>query len=111
MPFWYFVPVPKLPPEVSHQSNNVDLIKYVAAERGKVNIGTPIALVENFWAVIEITATSPGLLKKTFFDSHTVIPIGDPIAIIEADGENLPYGKDRSKARIVKMKRDKPLKK
>jgi hypothetical protein len=32
MPFWYYFSVPKLPPEVAHQSNLVEIRNYLAAE-------------------------------------------------------------------------------
>ena len=52
-----------------------------------------------------------GSLGKTFFDPHTLVRIGDPIAIIKTDGENFPYGSANSVARIVKIIREKPAKK
>jgi len=109
MPFWYFFPVPQIPPEVAHQSNQVELVKYQAKEGSKIEKGTPIALVENWWAVFQLRANSPGVLKKTFFDPGTSIKVGDPIAIIGADGENLPYGQNYAVLEIVKTKREKPL--
>jgi hypothetical protein len=32
MPFWYFVSIPDLPPETSHQSNLVEIGKYLTVE-------------------------------------------------------------------------------
>jgi pyruvate/2-oxoglutarate dehydrogenase complex dihydrolipoamide acyltransferase (E2) component len=109
MPFWYFFPVPQIPPEVAHQSNQVELVKYQAKEGSKIEKGTPIALVENWWAVFQLRANGPGVLKRTFFDPGTSIRVGDPIAIIGADGENLPYGQNYAVLEIVKTKREKPL--
>ena len=111
MPFWYFVPIPELPWEVSHPDNTVEMVKYLAREGSTVKPGTPIALVKNWWAEIQIEATSKGFLKKTFFDPHTFVGIGDPIAIIAADGEDMPHGRANSLARIVKIIREKPANK
>ena|SRR5579864_3983833 len=108
MPFWYFLPVPQIPLDFAHQSNQVELVKYLAKEGGRVQRGTPIALVENWWAVFQLNANGQGILKKTFFDPGTSISVGDPIAIIGADGENIPYGQSYAVLEVVKMKREKP---
>jgi hypothetical protein len=65
MPFWYYFPVPKLPPEISHQSNIVEIRKHLAPEGSTVDVGTPIAIVENYWAVMTLKANGKGILKKT----------------------------------------------
>ena len=111
MPFWYFLPVPQIPPEVAHQSNQVELVKYLAKEGSKVERGTPIALVENWWAIFQLMANGQGILKKTFFDPGTSVSVGDPIAIIGADGEDIPYGQSYAVLEVVKMKREKPPRK
>jgi pyruvate/2-oxoglutarate dehydrogenase complex dihydrolipoamide acyltransferase (E2) component len=111
MPFWYFLPVPQIPPDVAHQSNQVELIKYLAKEGSKVEVGTPIALVENWWAVFQLKANGVGTLKKTFFDPGTTISVGDPIAIIGADGESIPYGQSYATLEVLKTKREKPPRK
>ena len=108
MPFWYFFPVPKLPPEVSHQSNVVEIRKYLASEGTAVDVGTPIASVENYWAVVTLKSNGKGLLRKTIFDPGTSVKIGDPIAVIGSDGENIPYGKEQASVEITEHKRYKP---
>jgi pyruvate dehydrogenase E2 component (dihydrolipoamide acetyltransferase) len=111
MPFWYFFPVPQIPADVAHQSNQVELVKYLAKEGSKVKTGTPIAVVENWWAVFELRANSRGILKKTFFDPGTSISVGDPIAVIGADGEDIPYGQSYAVLEVIQMKRQKPPRK
>ena len=108
MPFWYFFPVPKLPPDVSHQSNSVEIKKYLLAEGKPVKVGTPVALVENYWAVMVLKANGKGFLKKTFFDRGACVNVGDPIAIIAADGEDLPYGKQCALLDVTEHKKLKP---
>jgi pyruvate/2-oxoglutarate dehydrogenase complex dihydrolipoamide acyltransferase (E2) component len=107
MPFWYFFPVPKLPPEVSHQSNVVEIRKYLASEGNAVDVGTPVVVVENYWAVMTLKANSKGILRKTFFERGTSVKIGDPIAIIGSDGENILDGKDLASVEITERKRQK----
>jgi len=108
MPFWYYFPVPKLPAEVAHQSNLVEIRNYLAPEGSPVDVGSPIAVVENYWAVMTLKANGKGILKKTFFDRGTSVKIGDPIAIIGADGECIPYGKEPVVLEITEHKRLKP---
>jgi hypothetical protein len=80
MPFWYYFSVPRLPPEVAHQSNLVEIRNYLTAEGSPVDVGSPIALVENYWAVMTL----------------------------RADGECIPYGKEPAVLEITEHKRSKP---
>jgi len=111
MPFWYYFPVPKLPHEVARQSNLVEIRKYLAAEGSPVEDGSPVASVENYWAVMTLKANGKGVLRKTFFEPSTSVKIGDPIAIIGADGENIPYGKELALVEVIERKRRKPSEK
>jgi pyruvate dehydrogenase E2 component (dihydrolipoamide acetyltransferase) len=109
MPFWYYFSVPKLPPDVAHQSNLVEIRNYLAAEGSPVDVGSPIAAVENYWAVMTLKANDKGILKKAFFDRGTSVKIGDPIAIIGADGECIPYGRELAVLEVTERKRSKPV--
>ncbi len=108
MPFWYFFKIPELPAEVSHQSNSVEVGEYLLKEGDPVKPGTPIAIVENYWAKMRLKANGLGVLQRTFFKPGAQVQIGDPIAIIGADGENIPYGRDYTLLEVVEMKRAKP---
>jgi pyruvate dehydrogenase E2 component (dihydrolipoamide acetyltransferase) len=109
MPFWYYFSVPKLPSEVAHQSNLVEIRDYLAAEGSAVDVGSPIAVVENYWAAMTLKANGKGILKKTFFDRGTSVKIGNPIAIIGADGECIPYGRELAVLEVTEHKRAKPI--
>jgi hypothetical protein len=76
MPFWYYLPVPKPPPEISHQSNIIEIRKYLAPEGSAVDVGTPIAVIENHWAVMTLKANRKGILRKTFFEPGTSVKVG-----------------------------------
>jgi pyruvate/2-oxoglutarate dehydrogenase complex dihydrolipoamide acyltransferase (E2) component len=95
--------------EISHQSNLVEIRKYLAPEGSAVDVGTPIAVIENYWAVMTLKANGKGILRKTFFERGTSVKIGDPIAIIGSDGENIPYGKELASVEMTERKRQKPL--
>jgi len=55
-----------------------------------------------------LKANGKGVVRKTFFEPGTSVKIGDPIAIIGADGENIPYGKELALVEVVERKRRKP---
>jgi pyruvate/2-oxoglutarate dehydrogenase complex dihydrolipoamide acyltransferase (E2) component len=107
MPFWYFFKIPQLPPAVSHQSNQVELQKYLCAEGDAVEVGTPLAMIENYWAVMRLNANGKGIVRKIFFAAHSQVNVGDPIAIIDADGEEIPYSDAYSLLEVIKEKRPK----
>jgi biotin carboxyl carrier protein len=56
---------------------------------------------------MRLKANGRGVVTKTFFACPTNVKVGDPIAIIEADGDEIPYGKDYASLEVVKMKHEK----
>jgi pyruvate/2-oxoglutarate dehydrogenase complex dihydrolipoamide acyltransferase (E2) component len=104
VPAYYFLPVPKLPRNVAHQSGLVTLVRYLVAEGETIHPGSGIAVVENWWATIRIEATTPGVVSKLFFEPGTAIKVEDPMAIVIVDGEDLPRG-PRATVRVMEMKR------
>jgi pyruvate/2-oxoglutarate dehydrogenase complex dihydrolipoamide acyltransferase (E2) component len=108
MPFWYFVPVPELPSEVAHQSGTVDLKQYLVAEGDCVGVGSPIAVIENYWAKMLLKANGKGTVMKMTLRSGVTVKVGDPIVTISADGEDIPYGKPYALLEITELKRKKP---
>jgi pyruvate/2-oxoglutarate dehydrogenase complex dihydrolipoamide acyltransferase (E2) component len=108
MPFWYFFPVPELPREVAHQSGNVDLKRYLVAEGDSVDAGTPIAVIENYWAKMLLKANGKGIVMKTILKPGVTAKVGDPIATIGADGEDIPYRKPYAILEVIELKRRKP---
>jgi pyruvate/2-oxoglutarate dehydrogenase complex dihydrolipoamide acyltransferase (E2) component len=57
---------------------------------------------------MRLKVNGKGFLRKTPFNPGTRVKIGDPIAIIGADGEDIPYGKDYSVLEIIRIKHEKP---
>ena len=108
MPFWYYFCVPKLPSEVAHQSNMVEIKEYLVPEGTFVDVGSPVVIVENHWAAMTLKANGKGIIKKTFFEPGTQVKVGDPIAVVDADGEAIPYDKEYVIVDITEHKRQKP---
>jgi pyruvate/2-oxoglutarate dehydrogenase complex dihydrolipoamide acyltransferase (E2) component len=105
---YYFVRIPKLPRDISHQSGAVTLIEYAAREGQMIQPGEVIAVVENWWARMQLKAIGPGLLSKTFFASGTAINEGDPLAILICDPEDGPKNDATCELTVVKAVRPKP---
>lgn len=106
---YYFVNVPKLPKQVSHQMGTLELVEYRAKEGEKVDKGQVIAIVQNWWARMALKSIGPGYLSKTFFTKGTRIKEGDPLAITLCDPEDGPSGKDTSEIEIIESIRTKSL--
>ena len=104
---YYFVNVPKLPKQVSHQMGTVELVEYVVKEKEKVEKGQAIAVVKNWWAKMSLKAVGPGYISKTFFEKGTHIKEGDPLAIVVCDPEDGPRSKETSEIEIIETIRHK----
>jgi pyruvate/2-oxoglutarate dehydrogenase complex dihydrolipoamide acyltransferase (E2) component len=106
---YYFVNVPKLQKQVSHQMGMVELVEYQISEGGKVEKGQCIAIVKNWWATMALKAVGPGYVTKTFFERGAHIKEGAPLAIIVCDPEDEPKDKETSDLEIIGNIRTKPL--
>ena len=104
---YYFIRVPKLPKDLSHQRGTVELIEYGAPEGQSIQRGQVIAVVENWWARMELKAIGPGILSKTFFDRQTSIKEGDPLAIVICDPEDGPQDAVTCELTVVERIRSK----
>jgi len=105
---YYFVRVPDLPKDVSHQSGTVELVEYSVPEGAIVRKGDVIAIVKNWWAQMNLRAVGPGQVTKTFFDPQTHIKIGDPIAVVVCDPEDAPKELGTAVLEVIRTIREKP---
>lgn len=108
MPFHYFLPIPKPDAAVADQSGQVELVEWLVKEGDSVQPGTPVALARTWWAMLEIKAAGRGIVGRRIFDPGIRVKVGDPIAVIYADGEDIPYGEATSTSRTVEVLRAKP---
>ena len=111
MPAYYFVKIPKLPPELSHQMGSVQMVRYATKEKDRIEKGQTIAIVENWWARMALKSVGPGYVNKTFFEPHTHIHEGDPIAIVLCDPEDCPKTETTCEIEVVSTIRQRPAKK
>lgn len=108
MPFYYFVTITEPDKRYRHQSGLVELHEYHVVEGDRIEAGSPLATVENWWARFEIAAIGPGIVLKTFFSPGTHVKVGDPILIVGCDGENAPAGATVSTMVVRHEKRVRP---
>lgn len=93
MPFWYYLPIPKLD---EPQPATVRLVEWLLDDGAEVHRGTKIAVVEIPMGRYTVTANGDGFLREKLFPAGAEIDSFHPIAVIAADGENIPYGRPHS---------------
>ncbi len=65
------------------------LARWVIAEGGSVEKGQVLAEIETDKATVEVESSASGVLKRQIVAEGTVVPVGDPIAIIAAPDEEV----------------------
>ena len=86
----------------------VKIVEYVSEEGQRVSEGETIAIIENWWARMALTAVGPGYMSKTFFSPHTYVNEGDPFAIIVCDPEDGPGTEETCQLSVISEIRKKP---
>jgi hypothetical protein len=108
----YFISVPKLPREYADQTNAVAIVRYPCTEGKVVRPGEPIAIVETWWAVLQIEPVKPCRIEKTLYDNPGIrgveIKEGEPIALAFCDPEDIPEKGDNALFKLLEQKREKP---
>ena len=110
----YFINVPKVPREFADQTGGVAIIRYPCKERTVIKPGEPLALVETWWAVLQIEPIMPAHIEKTLYDNPVLkgglVKEGEPIALAFCDPEEIPKGSETAVFKLVEQKRIKPTK-
>jgi pyruvate/2-oxoglutarate dehydrogenase complex dihydrolipoamide acyltransferase (E2) component len=98
MPFSYNLPVPEIPPEALDDSGGVRLRRFLIEEGSWVQAGTAVAELQSATAVVRVLANGTGVLRKRVAQPGATVRAGDALAMIEADGEAVPYDRPYSVA-------------
>lgn len=93
MPFWYHLPVPILS---DPQPARVRISEWLLDDGAEVHKGTEIAIIEAEKSRYFVCANGDGTLREKLFPAGAQIESFTPIAVIAADGENIPYGRPSS---------------
>lgn len=65
------------------------LVRWVIAEGASVNKGDVLAEIETDKATVEVQSTFGGVVARHLVDQGSVVPVGTPIAIVAAPGEEV----------------------
>jgi len=110
----YFINVPKVPRAYADQTGGVAIRSYPCKERTVLKPGEPLALVETWWAVLQVEPAMPCHIEKTLYDNPVlaggVIKEGEPLALAFCEPEEIPKGPENAVFRLVEQKRLKPIK-
>jgi pyruvate/2-oxoglutarate dehydrogenase complex dihydrolipoamide acyltransferase (E2) component len=98
MPFTYELPVPEIPPEALEDSGGVRLERFLIEESAWVEAGTAVAELKSETAVIRVLANGTGILRRRVAAVGATLRAGDVLAVVEADGEAVPYDRPYSLA-------------
>lgn len=82
------------------------LVRWVVDEGAEVSKGTVLAEIETDKATVEVESSAEGILHSRLVAEGDVVPVGDPIAVIAAPGEEV---KDLPKASSEPSKETKPV--
>jgi len=84
------------------------LVRWLIAQGEEVHKGQVLAEIETDKATVEVESTTSGVLHRQIVSEGTVVPVGDPIAVIAAPGEEV---KDEVLAASVEEKSAAPVEK
>lgn len=65
------------------------LVRWVVDEGAEVSKGTVLAEIETDKATVEVESSAEGILHSRLVSEGDVVPVGDPIAVIAAPGEEV----------------------
>jgi len=79
------------------------LVRWVKNEGENVNKGDVLAEIETDKATVEVESSASGVVRKLLVEEGSVVPIGDPIAIVGSADEKI----DEAPAKVVEPKTEK----
>jgi pyruvate dehydrogenase E2 component (dihydrolipoamide acetyltransferase) len=68
------------------------LVRWVKNEGENVNKGDVLAEIETDKATVEVESSASGVVRKLLVEAGSIVPIGDPIAIVGAADEKIGEG-------------------
>jgi hypothetical protein len=98
MPFWYDIPVPAVPVA---NPGTLRLLNWLVEEEEEFHAGTPLAILESSGERFAVLANGDGFIRDRLFPTGAELKAGIPMAIANADGESIPYGRPYSIAQRI----------
>lgn len=65
------------------------LVRWVISEGESVEKGAVLAEIETDKATVEVESTYSGVVKQHLVDEGAIVPVGDPIAVVGEEGEEV----------------------
>src|SRR5512142_1934498 len=65
------------------------LVRWVKNEGENVNKGDVLAEIETDKATVEVESSASGVVRKLLVEEGTVVPVGDPIAVVGSADEKI----------------------
>jgi len=81
------------------QPGTVRITAWLLDEGAEVHRGTEVAIIETTSGRYALSANGEGAFRERLFQAGAEIESFTPIAVIEADGENIPYDRPYSLAK------------
>ncbi len=76
-------------PQMGYDMQEGTVVRWLVAEGAEVKEGDPVAEIETDKAVVEFESYASGLLHRILVPEGTAVPVGQAIAIVAAEGEDL----------------------
>ena len=76
-------------PQLGYDMSQGTVIRWLKEESSSVKVGEPIVEIETDKAVVEVEAEQNGILRKILVFEGVSVPVGDPIAIIGTEEEDI----------------------
>ena len=77
-------------PQMGFDMQEGTVVRWLKTEGSQVNMGEPIAEIETDKAVVEFESYASGVLQSILVLEGATVPVGEPIAIVTAEGEAPP---------------------
>ena len=78
-------------PQLSDTMTEGTLIRWLVKVGDKVDVGDPLAEVETDKATMEMVAFDEGTIGAIYMDEGTKSPVGETLAVIIEEGEDVPH--------------------
>ena len=76
-------------PQMGYDMQEGTVVRWLVPEGAEVKEGDPVAEIETDKAVVEFESYASGLLHRILVKEGTAVPVGQAIAIVAAEGEDL----------------------
>ena len=74
-------------PQMGYDMQEGTVLRWLKGEGDEVANGEPIAEIETDKAVVEFESYADGVLHRIIVPAGTTVPVGEPIAVVGAQGE------------------------